>query len=89
MTTDDERGTGIDDTVPHFAWIWNHWLRGKDNYPVDREAGDAWLAVAPEARIVQQYAETGAVACWNRYPEEIKSLFDGLEFVEPGFVQVP
>lgn len=41
-------GTGIDTTVPHSARIWNYWLGGKDNYAVDREAGDAWLAVHPE-----------------------------------------
>ena len=31
---------GIDTTVPHSARIWNYWLGGKDNYAVDREAGD-------------------------------------------------
>ncbi len=41
-------GTGIDTTVPHSARIWNYWLGGKDNYAVDREAGDAWIAVQPE-----------------------------------------
>ena len=30
----------IDTSVPHSARIWNYWLGGKDNYPVDREAGD-------------------------------------------------
>ena len=34
-------GTGIDTTVPHSARIWNYWLGGKDNFEVDREAGDA------------------------------------------------
>jgi hypothetical protein len=34
--------------VPHSARIWNYWLGGKDNYAVDREAGDAWVAVHPE-----------------------------------------
>ena len=29
---------GIDTTVPHSARIWNYWLGGKDNYPVDRRA---------------------------------------------------
>jgi hypothetical protein len=41
-------GSGIDTTVPHSARIWNYWLGGKDNYTVDREAGDAWVAVQPE-----------------------------------------
>src|SRR5215216_4976814 len=38
----------IDTTVPHSARIWNYWLGGKDNYPVDREAGEAWLAIDPK-----------------------------------------
>ncbi len=46
--TDPLAGSGIDTTVPHSARIWNYWLGGKDNYAVDREAGDAWIAVQPE-----------------------------------------
>jgi hypothetical protein len=38
---------GIDETVPHSARIWNHWLGGKDNYPVDRKAGDQYAAIYP------------------------------------------
>ncbi|MFC4048264.1 SAM-dependent methyltransferase [Actinomadura syzygii] len=38
---------GIDDTVPHSARIWNYWLGGKDNYPVDREAGDRYFRDYP------------------------------------------
>jgi O-methyltransferase involved in polyketide biosynthesis len=38
----------IDTTVPHSARIWNYWLGGKDNYPVDRQAGEQTLAVLPE-----------------------------------------
>jgi S-adenosyl methyltransferase len=37
---DDTARTGIDTTVPHSAGIWNYWLGGKDNYAVDRAAGD-------------------------------------------------
>ncbi|MGH3912529.1 MAG: SAM-dependent methyltransferase, partial [Pseudonocardiaceae bacterium] len=33
--------------VPHSARIWNYWMGGKDNYEVDRAAGDAWVAVHP------------------------------------------
>ncbi len=47
-TTDPPAGSGIDASVPHSARIWNYWLGGKDNYTVDREAGDAWVAVQPE-----------------------------------------
>jgi O-methyltransferase involved in polyketide biosynthesis len=38
----------IDSTVPHSARIWNYWLGGKDNYPVDRMAGEQTIAVLPE-----------------------------------------
>jgi O-methyltransferase involved in polyketide biosynthesis len=44
------RGTAppeIDTSVPHSARIWNYWLGGKDNYPVDRAAGDQFLAAFP------------------------------------------
>ncbi|MPY58675.1 SAM-dependent methyltransferase [Streptomyces spongiae] len=37
----------IDSTVPHSARIWNYWLGGKDNYPVDHEAGDAFRKIFP------------------------------------------
>jgi hypothetical protein len=40
----------IDVTIPHSARIWNYWLGGKDNFAVDREAGDEFLAVYPEQR---------------------------------------
>ncbi|TYK49591.1 SAM-dependent methyltransferase [Actinomadura decatromicini] len=38
----------IDSTVPQSARIWNYWLGGKDNYPVDRAAGDQFVAVYPQ-----------------------------------------
>jgi hypothetical protein len=34
--------------VSHSARIWDYWLGGKDNYPVDREAGDHIAEVFPE-----------------------------------------
>jgi hypothetical protein len=45
-------GTGIDTTVPHSARIWNYWLGGKDNYAVDREAGDQYKEVFPGIAVV-------------------------------------
>jgi O-methyltransferase involved in polyketide biosynthesis len=38
----------IDTSVPHSARIWNYWLGGKDNYPVDRAAGDQFRGIYPE-----------------------------------------
>ena len=46
-TPDEIAGTGIDTTVPHSARIWNYWLGGKDNYQVDRMAGDQFSAIYP------------------------------------------
>jgi hypothetical protein len=37
----------IDITVPHSARIWNYWLGGKDNYSVDRVAGDEYCRIYP------------------------------------------
>ncbi|CAM5595633.1 hypothetical protein SPURM210S_07241 [Streptomyces purpurascens] len=37
----------IDTSVPHSARIWNYWLGGKDNYEVDRVAGDAFREIFP------------------------------------------
>ncbi len=38
----------IDTEVPHPARVWNYLLGGKDNYPVDRAAGDQAMEVLPE-----------------------------------------
>jgi hypothetical protein len=38
----------IDTSVPHSARIWNYWLGGKDNYPVDREIGERMVKLMPE-----------------------------------------
>ncbi|MFG3255131.1 SAM-dependent methyltransferase [Streptomyces sp. NPDC048172] len=66
----DEQGPpGIDTSVPHSARIWNYLLGGRDNYAVDRAAGDNVLAVFPGmvditrhsrvfiGRVVRQLAE--------------------------------
>lgn len=34
--------------VPNSARIRNYWMDGKDNYEVDRAAGEAWAAIHPE-----------------------------------------
>ncbi|MEE1735542.1 SAM-dependent methyltransferase [Streptomyces sp. BE147] len=34
--------------VPHSARVWNAWLGGKDNYPVDRELADVVSAAYPQ-----------------------------------------
>ncbi|WP_433384003.1 SAM-dependent methyltransferase [Actinoplanes sp. CA-142083] len=37
----------MDTSVPHSARIWNYWLGGTDNFPVDRAAGDQYRQVFP------------------------------------------
>jgi len=32
--------------------VWNYWLGGKDNYPVDREVGDQVKAIAPDITLL-------------------------------------
>jgi hypothetical protein len=45
-------GIAVDATVPQSARIWNYWLGGKDNYAVDRVAGEAYLEVFPGIAVV-------------------------------------
>jgi len=46
--TDDSPAPRIDTTVSHSARVWNYWLGGKDNYPVDRMAGDKVAEMYPD-----------------------------------------
>ncbi|MET8502180.1 SAM-dependent methyltransferase [Streptomyces microflavus] len=49
MSVDDvEFRRRIRSDVPHSARVWNAWLGGKDNYPVDRELADAVSAAYPQ-----------------------------------------
>ncbi len=54
MANEQSPGPGSDPAskikfdVPHSARIWNYWMGGKDNYPVDHEAGDAVAEVYPD-----------------------------------------
>jgi hypothetical protein len=49
----------IDTTVPQSARVWNYWLGGKDNYPVDWAAGNAFARLYPsigeDARASRRY----------------------------------
>src|SRR4029077_14322919 len=51
-TQGETAGTAIDTSVPHSARIWNYWLGGKDNYAVDREAGDQYREIFPGIAVV-------------------------------------
>ncbi|SNS67233.1 S-adenosyl methyltransferase [Asanoa hainanensis] len=45
--TDEDQVSTLDTSAPHSARVWNYWLGGKDNFAVDREAGDRVRAVFP------------------------------------------
>ncbi len=47
-STPGQESSDIDTTVPQSARIWNYWLGGKDNYPVDREVGDQFREIFPD-----------------------------------------
>jgi hypothetical protein len=51
VTQDGFRAEEIDTSRPHPARIYDYLLGGKDNYEVDRAAGDELAAAAPEVRI--------------------------------------
>ncbi|MFD9637676.1 SAM-dependent methyltransferase [Streptomyces violascens] len=46
-STPDHVRDRINTAQPHTARIWNYWLGGKDNYPVDREVGDQIRSLHP------------------------------------------
>jgi S-adenosyl methyltransferase len=45
--TSDEQPFELNTGVPQTARIWNYWLGGKDNFPVDRQVGDQILEAFP------------------------------------------
>jgi hypothetical protein len=45
-----------DTTVSHSARVWNYWLGGKDNYQVDRDAGDRVAELYPDIVLLAQAA---------------------------------
>jgi hypothetical protein len=47
-TSVTDEAPGLDTTVPHSARIWNYWLGGRDNYEVDRVAGDRLAETSPD-----------------------------------------
>jgi hypothetical protein len=67
VTTDEmPPSPKIDTSVPHSARIWNYWLGGKDNFAVDRAAGDQYRATFPGVIEVAQ-ASRGFLARSVRY----------------------
>jgi O-methyltransferase involved in polyketide biosynthesis len=58
--------TALDPTVSHSARIWNYWLGGKDNYAVDRVAGDRVADMLPII-VVQARADRAFLGRAVRY----------------------
>ncbi len=54
--TDDSPAPLIDTTVSHSARVWNYWLGGKDNYLVDRIAGDKVAEMYPDIVLLARAA---------------------------------
>jgi len=71
-------GVKLDTTVSHSARIWNYWLGGKDNYAVDREAGDKVAAMLPSI-VAQARADRAFLGRAIRYlagEEGIRQFLD-------------
>jgi hypothetical protein len=45
---DPQQERELNTSIPQTARIWNYWLGGKDNFPVDRQVGDQILGAFPE-----------------------------------------
>ncbi|MBF6333216.1 SAM-dependent methyltransferase [Nocardia transvalensis] len=69
MSGPDRREIRTD--IPHSARVWNYWMRGKDNYDIDRAVGDQCLGIFPgigvtavecrrfQCRVLRGLAEAG------------------------------
>ena len=81
MAADDAAGRpglNLDTSVSHSARIWNYWLGGKDNYAVDREAGDKVAAMLPSI-VAQARADRAFLGRAIRYlagDEGIRQFLD-------------
>ena len=56
--------------MPHSARIWNYWLGGKDNYAVDREAGDQYKEIFPAIAVVARTRGPFSPARSGTWPAE-------------------
>ncbi|MEO3787377.1 SAM-dependent methyltransferase [Actinocorallia sp. B10E7] len=68
----------IDTTRPHPARMWNYWLGGTDNFPIDRQVGDQVIAAFPAAREVarQSRACLGRMVRYLAEEEGIRQFLD-------------
>ncbi|MEU5994269.1 SAM-dependent methyltransferase [Spirillospora sp. NPDC047418] len=70
--------TEIDGSVPHSARIWNYWIGGKDNYPIDREMGDRIAAGYPQikAQAIADRAFIGRAVTYLAREQGIRQFLD-------------
>lgn len=54
--TDPALPSKIDASKPHQARVWNYWLGGKDNYPVDREHAEQLRQIYPGMEDIARHA---------------------------------
>ena len=78
----------IDITAPHSARVWDYWLGGKNNYEVDRQAGDKVLAAFPgiAGPVRQLRCFTGRVVRYLAAEAGIRQFLDigtGFPFRDP------
>ncbi|MBW6434684.1 SAM-dependent methyltransferase [Actinoplanes hulinensis] len=52
----DSDAAKLDTSVPHSARVWNYWLGGKDNFPVDRAVGDDFANLYPDITVVARHS---------------------------------
>ena len=55
-TAGNSQFPGLDTTVANPARVWNYWVGGKDNFAVDREAGEQVLRLLPSMPLIARYA---------------------------------
>jgi hypothetical protein len=53
MTGHRSTSQGVDISTPNVARMYDYWLGGKDNFAVDRQAGDAIVALASEPGVLR------------------------------------
>ncbi len=54
--TESDAVAGLDTGIPHSARVWNHWLGGTDNFPVDRAVGDDFARLYPDITVVARHS---------------------------------
>jgi SAM-dependent methyltransferase len=58
-SSDQNRFAMVDTSTANTARVWNYWLDGKDNYPIDEQVGDQIAAAMPQiinlARAVRRF----------------------------------